>query len=336
MQIIVDTAGNIQYTSFYLYALLNHFGNAVRFASAPFAGLDKAARGGHMCLVVREGLHERNIVIQYDDTYRINEGLYSWCDTYGHVNHNDAKTPENLKKKAVSLCPSFSIRYRGNTLHLLFDMIRTLPTSAGPLRKRIGKWKRTLRRPTYDQYRPTRPMSGYLFHCSTLWQSDEWNRNDQQVNLARAQFIRAARALEGVRFEGGLVSNRTDAAAHQFDDVLFHPVSPHEYLAKTQQSAFVFNTPAYWQCHGWKLGEYMALGKATISTPPSNNLPEPLIHGQHAHFIASPYELADAIAYLHTHPDYCAHLGNNLHQYWLRNGTPEATLARLGISQPRP
>ena len=38
-----------------------------------------------------------------------------------------------------------------------------------------------------------------------------------------------------------------------------------EWISKTKQSAIVFNTPAFWSCHGWKLGEYLAMGKCIIS-----------------------------------------------------------------------
>ena len=104
------------------------------------------------------------------------------------------------------------------------------------------------------------------------------------------------------------------------------------YLKKTKASTFVFNTPAYWDCHGWKLGEYMALGKAILSTPLSNDLPAPLVHGTHLHITGeSQEEMAEAIHYLLTHSDYRNRLEDNIHAYWLQYGTPEASFRLLGL-----
>jgi glycosyltransferase involved in cell wall biosynthesis len=77
-----------------------------------------------------------------------------------------------------------------------------------------------------------------------------------------------------------------------------------EYLEKTKKSLFVFNTPAVFECHGWKLGEYMAMGKAIISTPLSNDLPESLKHGENIHFVNSEEEIKDAIQLLLKDEDY--------------------------------
>ncbi|MSO78702.1 MAG: glycosyltransferase family 1 protein [Acidimicrobiia bacterium] len=78
--------------------------------------------------------------------------------------------------------------------------------------------------------------------------------------------------MEGLnlRTDVTLVSERIDLAT---------------YLERTRRSAVVFNAPAVHQCLGWKLGEFLALGKAIISVPLNRELPEPLVHGEHIHFI---------------------------------------------------
>ena len=70
-----------------------------------------------------------------------------------------------------------------------------------------------------------------------------------------------------------------------FKDCLTKGVCMTEWMHKTKMSEVVFNTPAFWECHGWKLGEYLALGKAIISTPLSNDLPYPLEHGKNIYMI---------------------------------------------------
>ncbi len=176
------------------------------------------------------------------------------------------------------------------------------------------------------------PNERYFFHCSTLWNSDEWNRNDETVNLTRARFIRLMRGFNETAFEGGLVSYRNDNEARQFADCITHPYNSVEYIQKTRCSNFVFNTPAYWGCHGWKLGEYMALGKAILSTPLQNPLPAPLVHGTHIHFVENnDQSITEGIDYLLNHSDYCRRLEKNIAKYWETYGSPQSTLKLLGI-----
>ena len=67
-----------------------------------------------------------------------------------------------------------------------------------------------------------------------------------------------------------------------FDEFIINSrVSLREYIKKIKDSLVVFNTPAVLHCHGWKLAEYLALGKVIISTPISRELPEVLIDRRH-------------------------------------------------------
>ena len=97
-------------------------------------------------------------------------------------------------------------------------------------------------------------------------------------------------------------------------------------------SAFVFNTPAFWDCHGWKLGEYLALGKCIISTPLSNDLPAPLVHGVHIHYVQPNEEsIREAVEYILSHKEYRKTLERNAKSYWDKYGTPEQSLHLLGL-----
>ena len=360
MIILIDPADDIQYKSFYLYALLRRFGSdCISFSDAPFNDLSIAARNTKsMRFIVSDGMSEKRYVIHCDDTHIIHDELYRWTDVYGCVNTNWGKTPKEYHSKLVSLCPSFAIRYT-KPFDAIAKAIATLPYCHANPKKHLGRWKRMIHRPRYKDYilgkgymcdrpilspltRGSTPQGGrgaegklpsFIFHCSTLWQSDEWNRNDETVNLHRATFIRVCRSIPEMAFEGGLVSYRHDEAAHQFDDCLTHPYNANDYLQLTKQSLFVFNTPAYWGCHGWKLGEYMVLGKAMLSTPLNNDLPATLKHGEHYHLIGDTSEVSirEAVVFMLDHPDYCINLGKNLHQYWDNYGSPEATLKLLGL-----
>ena len=94
----------------------------------------------------------------------------------------------------------------------------------------------------------------------------------------------------------------------------------------------MFNTPAFWNCHGWKLGEYLAMGKCILSTALSNDLPAPLVHGEHIHFVDNDQAaMHDALCYILSHPDYQHHLEQAASHYWQTYGTPLATLRLLNI-----
>lgn len=337
MKVIIDPEDDILYMSFYLKGLQELYGHGrIEYRRHAFDELPPEARFTHTVrFILRNGTMERRYVIDTTDPCSVDQTLYQWCDVYGSVNANFAQTPTELHGKLVALCPSFAIRQVG-TIRALLQATRNVVTTHGNCHKQLGRWKRLLQRPTLEDYVPCDSRENYLFHLSTLWQSDEWNRNDEGVNFRRAEFIRACRELAPqVAFEGGLVSSRTDDKAMQFSDCFCQHYPSDQSLELTRQSILVFNTPAYWNCHGWKLGEYMALGKAVLSTPLSNDLPAPLIHGKHLHIVKNPTRetLKENILQLIGDDTYRHNLECNLRQYWETYGTPTASLQLMGITR---
>lgn len=190
-----------------------------------------------------------------------------------------------------------------------------------------------MNRPYYTDLQPETSRNDYIFFCSTLWYNDEWNRNDATVNARRASFIRACKEIDGICFEGGFVALGKRSSTDLFSDCLSSTSYPYQtWLQKTKESALVFNTPAFWDCHGWKLGEYLALGKAIISTPLSNDLPAPLTHGVNIHFVENDKEsMKEAIRFIMAHPEYKEKLEQGAKGYWDKYGTPVKSLDLLGI-----
>lgn len=332
MKVIIDTADDIQYKSFYVYALLQQFGHRnVVFSDTPFREITTESRNSKTMRFVIFGNNRKTqrFCIDCNDFSTVNEELYEWADIYGSINTDRITAISH--PKLIQLCPSFAISFAPK-LEEYIQAIKQIPYCHSNIKKHLGKWHRMSKRPPMDAYSISTSESGYLFHCSTLWQSDEWNRNDETVNLARASFIRAARDVQGISFEGGLVSHRRDKSAKKFEDCFSKPYPSSKYLYNTRRSIFVFNTPAYWNCHGWKLGEYMALGKAILSTPLKNELPAPLEHGTHIHFVENSEEsIIDSVHFLIAHPDYCHKLEHNIATYWQKYGSPQATLQLLKI-----
>ena len=335
MRVIIDPVDDILYMSFYVYGLTMLFGsNNVSFSPNPFAELSTESRHSKSTrFIVEKDGKEKRFVIHGNDSYQIQEELYDWCDVYGCVNANYAKTPEKYYKKLVVLCPSFGIRC-WNIHETVFRALSNLPRNETSVRKFIGKHKRLLDRPAYSDYLTNVPVDDhYVFFLSTLWYNDEWNRNDEKVNARRANFIRACKELDDVVLEGGLVSQGKERSSETlFSDCLCSGVPMKEWMEKTKRSALVFNTPAFWDCHGWKLGEYLALGKCIVSTPLSNDLPAPLEHGKQIHYVENNQEaMREAVKYIIGHPDYRKRLEHGAKDYWERYGTPEASLRLLGL-----
>ena len=116
----------------------------------------------------------------------------------------------------------------------------------------------------------------------------------------------------------------------QFNDLIVDARMPiREWLDRTRRSFAVFNNPAVEDCLGWKLGQYLALGKAIVSTPLTRQMPAPVIHGEHVHFIADEQDIPAAQELLRTDPVYRRHLQSAAQGYWQRYLSPEAVVRRV-------
>ena len=336
MRVFIHPAVNPLYAGFYIQALEQRFGKKnIIFTIAPFHDLPNDCREVQMLFIVEDELgNQTRYAIDANDFHSVKPGVYEWSDVYGHCNANYAETADVYKEKLISLCPSFGVRIRPPFQLACMALRNALLARPDRLKPFMGKYKRsyTTCSPIED-YIHVEASPNYVFFCSTLWYSDEWNKNDETLNLTRARFIRACRDMKELDFEGGLVpQERNRSSEDLFKDCLYHPVSKKEWIAKTQQSMVVFNTPAFWGCHGWKLGEYLALGKCIISTRLVNDLPHPLEHGKNIHFVEnSEKAMIEALQYIIAHPEYRKHLEQGALSYWKQYGSQDATLALLGL-----
>jgi len=189
MKIIIDPEDDIQYMSFYIKGLMGLFGrNCISFNFHAFDELPIEERHTRtMRFIVKQSTSERRYTIATNDSYQVNETLYNWSDSYGSVNANFSKTPDKLHKKLVSLCPSFAIRFTP-PIYAILSATKGILTTQRDKKNYIGCWKRAIQRPRIEEYsHPNTTQENYIFHLSTLWRSDEWNRNNQGVNLRRAR-----------------------------------------------------------------------------------------------------------------------------------------------------
>jgi glycosyltransferase involved in cell wall biosynthesis len=336
-RIIIDPISNVYYSGFYIQGLYDKFGKKnVRYNSTPFLSITNRADNFNF-IAIEDGV-ETKYSIHVDDPYEIKISHYDWCDVYGNVNANFEKIPSEFHSKLVSLVPSFGIRIWNLPETIFYAIINALKINKKiNFRKFWGKYKRQweLRLP-YSDYlsQPNcNALGSYIFHISTLWYNDEWNKNDEGVNKTRANFIKACKSIDKVEFEGGLAVTNKSIVNSEFLSCIYEgEVSMKDYLCKIKRSMLVFNTPAFWNCHGWKLGEYLALGKAIISTKLSNDLPALLIHGEHIHIVENDEEeIRKAILLIMHDTNYRRKLEKGAKDYWAKYGTPTKSLELLGL-----
>ena len=335
MKVILNPSVNVYYSSFYIKGLIDLYGKeAIFFSTKPFIEIEDVDFNFSFTLI-GENTQSIKISIQYNDSNIINERCYDWCDVYGCVNVNWAKTPDHLKAKLVSLAPSFGIRVwdKYETFYYAISnyFMSKRKTS---FKKFLGKYKRqyTLRL-ALDEYVPSQVKDNFFFQVSTLWQSDEWVKNDDFVNRIRKMLFNICKSKEELDFEGGFYYNGNHPLNSKYKSLIFNKFLPIDvYIQKTKESTFAFNTPAWLNCNGWKLGEYLAMGKAIISTPLYNDLPEPLIHGENIHFVKDDkYSISKAIDLICSNKLYREKLSQGAIEYYKRNATPLKSLESLGV-----
>ena len=99
----------------------------------------------------------------------------------------------------------------------------------------------------------------------------------QLIQICIAEnFLKACKKAD-LEIEGGLFYVKSNSVLKEMPDypkykeeykdfIYENRLSMDEYIKKTKESVLVFNTPSVCECHGWKLAEYLCMGKAIIST----------------------------------------------------------------------
>lgn len=306
--VVVQAASSHQYYGFYLQGLERALGGMRLRLSRSVSPAPAQVVSG-----IGLEVEGRRIWIGAGDNALIEDEPLEWCDVYGVVN----VTAEQLDRspKLVPIGPGFGIRW-GSLAHTVAYVARAaLAMRSGPrataarLQGSIGYHRDRLPIERYDRVRPGE--ADYAFAVATLWD------HTRRPPPARARFIQAAHAVEGVRFEGGFVPQGDTAS--EVDPALLaterYPLD--RYLDHVQRSVCAFNTPAVWNCLGWKLGENLALGKAIVTTELGRELPAPLEHGTHVHVVDDDVDaMAEAIALLSRDDDYRRRLEANARAYW--------------------
>jgi glycosyltransferase involved in cell wall biosynthesis len=162
------------------------------------------------------------------------------------------------------------------------------------------------------------------------------NSFDISANSYRKAFVLSCKELD-INFEGGFfyipdkdISQR-EKIEKEYAECLATTkrISFKKYLEKTKKSMFVFNTPSVWGCHGWKLAEYLCMGKAIISTPLNNVMPDSFQHGIHYHLVENEKEISNAIEILLKDKEYRQSLEYNARKYFEEYLSPKSVIKRI-------
>ncbi len=322
MRLTVDPRFNITYYSFILEGFRRVLGAGMTIGDV---GIDTNASNGFACIVEAGGTSLR-CFFSTGDHASIDDVAFAWADVYGVVNYDPAWRTNPAYAKVVPIGPVFAIRSWGSTTSL--DMVRL---SAGRVRQpqqaleaAVGVFKLLRHRLEEQRYTPVSSERGYVFFAAWAW------KKHLELNAPRARFVRACKAVPQLKFEGGFAPRRRQDVGG-LDDVTAPRKYPFRvYLQRLQRSAVAFNCPAVHHCLGWKLGEFFALGKAIISLPLGREMPAPLQHGRHIHFVEdNEAAMVAAVKRIAFDDAYRNHLEINARAYYLRHLAPERVVMNV-------
>ena len=323
VKIVVHPLFAPAYASFFVEGIDRVWGRgAISYSRRDFPDLDPASR--LLVMTLHASGRTLRLCIAPDDMAGMDDAALEWCDTYAKVNVDWAQVPRD-REKVVPVGPTFGVR-AWSAWESAADWCRihlAAPMQRAPVGGRGFRAQLRDRLPE-PEYSPKPSVDDYVFFMAWPW------KNHAEVNPPRAEFVRQCRAAPGVEFEGGFAPRKRNDMPEL--DGLFaerrYPLS--EYLEKTRRSALVFNTPAVHNCLGWKLGEFLALGKAIVSLPLTREMPAPLEDGTHLHLVdGSPASLANAIGRITEDAVYRRCLEQNARAYydeWMR---PDRLMRRL-------
>ena len=255
-------------------------------------------------MILTRGGRSTRLFISTGDSRGVDEGMLRWADVYGKVNLDF----DEHRSGFVALGPTFGIRLWPLPTGYL-RLVQLARTGRVPLDRVRQLRFQAIARVPIDRYEHRPADTGYVFHVSR-----PWSGRHEQANYPRQRFF-AACAAAGVEVDGGFLDDRLDLGT---------------YIERVQKSAFVFNSPAVHGCLGWKLGEYLALGKAILSTPLSRSLPAPLEHGVHAHFVDDDVDSIRAgVELLLNDESYRSHLERGAGQWYQAHLAPARVAERL-------
>ncbi len=340
-RVIIDPANKMLYSSYYIKGLYDVFGKKnVSFSSRYFTELNRKIEThsfDHYMAFVIIGANSviTKCIIDFRDKPSVKESAYRWCDAYAKVNFNVHLTKQSFHDKIVSIPPGFGINIWNlweTAYYCCSNLIRVKGVPIVSLKDHLADYYIQYTRPSLEAFthapekKTGTAVTPYVFMIATLWSHKSCIEG---TNMLRKLFIEACNDSHCV-YEGGFYASVDHPQYNEYKKLLFKkPYSVDSYIAKTKLSAIVFNTPAVHNCHGWKLGEYLAMGKAIVSTPLSNQLPESLVHGEHIHIVSNSDDLKKEVKTVLNDGKYRAVLEEGARAYYSHHARPDKVIERM-------
>lgn len=337
-RIIADPRFGIHYISYYIVGIKRLGIPFVYRVIEDFPLRDAAQLSRGMAFLI-EG---KKVFIDANDHNDIDFSVYEWCDIYAKIN---VKKEDLRQQKILAIGPSFSVRL-ANPASIIalgvgnyFRSLKGWNARVHPTFRQFikGYLYMIMRRCSFKEYEKVyEEDSNYVFTMNTLWYD---RYTDTVTNRFRGIFAKTCKKLMPI-FEGGFFYISQPNVEKEFPqykkyledyrDIIFtERIGMKDYLRKIKQSAFVFNTPAVSGCHGWKLGEYFALGKAIISTPLNNAMPGEFLSGKHYIEVQDEQEIENAVVSLKNNEEMRQALKRNAGEYYERFLAPDAVIKRI-------
>jgi glycosyltransferase involved in cell wall biosynthesis len=283
-----------------------------------------------LAFVLRRGAEERNIYIAADDMPELDPVALEWADVYGKVNLEPSLVPPEGHAKVIPIGPSHALRLwdaRGS-LRMAWRTAR-LGGKLTDTREHYRRfWLQTRRRLDDLAYEPEPAQDAYVFYNGWLW------AKHPEANAPRAEFMRVCRSLApAVDFEGGFQPRRRNDVPEYDDVIADRRYTLVEYLERIKRSTVVFNNPAAHHCLGWKLAEFLRLGKAIVTLPLSREMPAPIVHGEHVHVVdGTTTAIRDAVLSITSDAAYRRRLEQGARGYYLEHLAADRVIERLATT----
>lgn len=341
--ILLDPRLKYNYASWYIYGMQKLYGASnIDYNIKSFKDLEYNNRldyNSGFGFVYIENDNEYKIFVDTEDRAVIANDKYKWCDVYGKVNPTKEQCEE--LDKLFPIGPEFGVTL-GSKLNSVFLCFRNYLKARADTNIGIKDYLKdylytNIRRRKLAEYEKTLPIKpNYIFHASTLWYN-QFAATD--TNMYRGEFLKACKKA-GMDIEGGLFYVHGEDVLREMPDypkykeiysdfIYDKRLSMDDYVRKTQESVLVFNTPSVCECHGWKLAEYLCMGKAIISTPLKREMPEKMVHGEHIHFVNSLEEIYDAVVKINSDETYKMKLEKGARAYYEKWLAPEVVVKKL-------
>jgi hypothetical protein len=307
-EVVIRPGFDPDYCNYVVLGFEGAFG-AKNVSCGPISELPPTNHPYLLVATVRIASSVRTIAVDVRDHAEFSSALVEAVSIYGKTNLR----AENITESLVPIGPTFGVSRSWRAYRIA--QLKQAGMKSGRLSQRVP----------IAAYRPSRGRDNYVFFLAWPWSKH------QEVTDVRVQVIQRLQALP-IEFEGGLVplGRLRPRPVPGLEQVSARRQYRHrEFLELTRRSGFAVNTPAVHDCLGWKLGEFLALGKACVSLPLSRSMPGDFVSGEHVHIVEDVDAMGPAFELLLGDHAYRRHLEEGARRYWEHFLQPEAMVRRL-------